>query len=92
MSPDGIGDEQLPMGVLTYSFVTAAFFAQRRPTYAQLLSTIKAIMLERNADSNCRLPAPLCSLARKVVNFSGVQEPQMSSSQKIDINREHFEL
>ncbi|XP_047086990.1 metacaspase-1-like [Lolium rigidum] len=94
MSTDGIGDEHLPMGVLTYSFVTAAFFAQRKPTYAQLLATIKAIMLERNADSriNCKLPAPMCSLVRKVVNFSGVQEPQLSSSQKFDINREHFEL
>uniref|UniRef100_A0ACD5YNE6 Uncharacterized protein n=1 Tax=Avena sativa TaxID=4498 RepID=A0ACD5YNE6_AVESA len=94
MSTDGIGDEHLPMGLLTYSFVTAAFFAQRKPTYAQLLATIKAIMLERNADSrvNCKLPAPMCSLVRKVVNFSGMQEPQLSSSERFDINREHFQL
>lgn len=94
LSIDGIGDAQLQMGLLTYSFVTAAFFAQRTPTYAQLLATIKAIILERNAESrlNCKLPAPICSLVRKVVNFSGVQEPQLSSSEKFDINRKHFVL
>jgi len=94
LSTDGIRDEQLPMGLLTYSFVTAAFFAQQSPTYVQLLATIKAIILERNADRRIirKLPAPLSSLVRKVVNFSGVQEPQLSSSHKFDVNREHFVL
>ena len=94
LSTDGIGDAQLPMGLLTYSFVTAAFFAQRTPTYAQLLKTVKDIIHERNADSriSCKLPGPICSLVRKVVNFSGVQEPQLSSSHKFDVNRKHFML
>lgn len=82
------------MGALTYSFFTAALFAQRTPTYAQLLATIKAIIRERNADGriNCKLPAPICSLVRKVANFSGVQEPQLTSSDKFDINRTQFLL
>ncbi|KAM3294128.1 hypothetical protein ACQJBY_037185 [Aegilops geniculata] len=93
-SVDGIGDELVGMGALTYSFFTAALFAQRTPTYAQLLATVKAIIRERNADGriNCKLPAPICSLVRKVVNFSGVQEPQLTSSDKFDISRTQFLL
>lgn len=86
------GEQPVGMGALTYSFFTAALFAQQTPTYAQLLTTIKTIIRERNGDSrvNCNLPAPICSLVRQVVNFSGVQEPQLSSSEKFDINQTKF--
>ncbi|KQK21444.1 metacaspase-1 [Brachypodium distachyon] len=94
-SNDGYGDdESMVMGALTYSFVVAAWFAHRPPTYGQLLATTKAIIADVNGDSriNSKLPAPICALVRKVVNFNNVQMPLLSSSEKFDINRKTFVL
>ncbi|KAF7057383.1 hypothetical protein CFC21_064672 [Triticum aestivum] len=91
---DGYGHETMAMGALTYSFFAAAWFAHRPPTYGQLLQKTKAILVDCNRDSqiHCDLPASILPHVRKVVNFSGVQEPQLSSSDKFDINRKTFML
>ncbi|KAK1649739.1 hypothetical protein QYE76_067544 [Lolium multiflorum] len=93
-SQDGVGDDTMVMGALTYSFFAAAWSAHRPLTYGQLLSKTRAIIADCNSDSqsHCNLPAAIAPLVRNVVNFSGVQEPQLSSSDKFDINRRTFML
>jgi hypothetical protein len=93
-SQEDYRDETMVMGALTYSFFAAAWSAHRPLTYGQLLSKTKTIIADCNKDSqtHCSLPAPIAPLVREVVNFSGVQEPQLSSSEKFDINRQTFIL
>uniref|UniRef100_A0ACD5YF27 Uncharacterized protein n=1 Tax=Avena sativa TaxID=4498 RepID=A0ACD5YF27_AVESA len=93
-SQDSCGDETMVMGALTYSFFAAAWSAHRPLTYGQLLSKTKAIIADCNSDSqgHCSLPAAIAPHVREVVNFSGVQEPQLSSSEMFDINRRTFML
>jgi hypothetical protein len=93
-SMDDCGDETMVMGALTYSFFAAAWSAHRPLTYGQLLAKTKAIIADCNKDSqtHCSLPAAIAPHVREVVNFSGVQEPQLSSSHKFDINRKTFML
>ncbi|XP_047086921.1 metacaspase-1-like [Lolium rigidum] len=93
-SQDGSDDETMVIGALTYSLFAAAWSAHRPLTYGQLLSKTKAIIADCNKDSqsHCNLPAAIAPHVREVVNFSGVQEPQLSSSDKFDINRTTFML
>jgi hypothetical protein len=93
-SMDDCGDETMVMGALTYSFFAVAWSAHRPLTYGQLLAKTKAIIADCNKDSqtHCSLPAPIAPHVREVVNFSGVQEPQLSSSEKSILNPEFVEV
>jgi hypothetical protein len=67
----------MAMGALTYSFLAAAWSAHRPITYGQLLSRTTAVIVDCNNGnlSHCNLPAAIAPNVRKVVNFSGVEEP-----------------
>ncbi|EMS64725.1 Metacaspase-1 [Triticum urartu] len=60
----------------------------RRPPPPRLLPSMRAIL--RDSSGNCNLQGPIGGSIRKVANFSGVEEPQLSSAYKFDVEREPF--
>ncbi|RCV44516.1 hypothetical protein SETIT_9G379900v2 [Setaria italica] len=78
------------VGAMTHSFVKAVECEPRGVTYGRLLSSMKAIMT--NGDGSCNLQVPIGAPVSKVANFSGVQEPNLSSSEMFDIYRKPFVL
>ncbi|VAI25908.1 unnamed protein product [Triticum turgidum subsp. durum] len=86
------GSSKLPepnatIGALTHSFLKAVE-CEPRTTYGSLLTSMRTTM--RAGAGNCNLQGPVGCSIRRVANFSGVEEPQMSSACKFDINREPF--
>ncbi|KAG8063180.1 hypothetical protein GUJ93_ZPchr0003g17637 [Zizania palustris] len=77
------------VGAMTHSFIKAVE-CEPRATYGRLLTTMKTIM--REGGVNCNLQGSIGSPIRKVANFSGVQEPQLSCSEMLDIFRTPFVL
>ncbi|KAF7056220.1 hypothetical protein CFC21_063647 [Triticum aestivum] len=75
------------IGALTHSFIKA-LECEPRTTYGHLLTSMRTTM--RAGAGNCSLQGPVGCSIRKVANFSGVEEPQMSSACKFDINCEPF--
>ncbi|VAH83885.1 unnamed protein product [Triticum turgidum subsp. durum] len=75
------------IGAMTHSFIRAVE-CEPRTTYGRLLTSMRAIM--RDSGGNCNLQGPIGGSIRKVANFSGVEEPQLSSAYKFDIEREPF--
>lgn len=85
--PVSIPDAYATMGAMTHSFIRAVE-CQPRATYASLLTSMKNTM--REGAGNCNLQGPVGSSIRKVANFSGVEEPQLSSARVFDLTREPF--
>ncbi|KAL6878255.1 hypothetical protein ACP4OV_012425 [Aristida adscensionis] len=77
------------VGAMTHSFIRVVECEPRGVTYGRLLTSMKAIMREGGA---CNLQGPIGAPIRKVTNFSGVQEPTLSSSEMFDIYRKAFVL
>lgn len=79
------------MGAMTHSFITAVEREPQGVTYGRLLTSMKAIMTN---SGGCAVQGPIGAgvAARKVANFSGVEEPNLSSSEKFDIYRKAFVL
>lgn len=77
------------VGAMTHSFIRA-LECEPRVTYGRLLTSMRAII--RDGGGNCNLQGPIGAPIRKVANFSGVQEPQLSSSDMFDIHREPFAM
>nr|BAK00741.1 predicted protein [Hordeum vulgare subsp. vulgare] len=75
------------IGAMTHSFIRAVE-CEPRTTYGRLLTSMRAIM--RDSGGNCNLQGPIGGSIRRVGNFSGVEEPQLSSAYKFDIEREPF--
>ncbi|XP_062211448.1 metacaspase-1-like [Phragmites australis] len=78
------------VGAMTHSFIKAVECEPRGITYGRLLTSMRAIM--RNGGGNCNLQGPDGAPIRKVANFSGVQEPTLTSSEMFHIHREAFDL
>jgi len=75
------------IGVMTHSFIRA-LECEPRATYGRLLTSMRNTM--RQGTGTCNLQGPVGGSIRKVANFSGVEEPQLSSAHKFDIEREPF--
>ncbi|KAK3151795.1 hypothetical protein QOZ80_3AG0250640 [Eleusine coracana subsp. coracana] len=84
MTPDSYAS----VGAMTHSFIKAVECEPHGVTYGRLLTAMKAIML--NSGGNCNLQGPIGMPIRKIANFSGVQEPTLSSSEMFDIYRKPF--
>uniref|UniRef100_A0A0D9VUS0 Peptidase C14 caspase domain-containing protein n=1 Tax=Leersia perrieri TaxID=77586 RepID=A0A0D9VUS0_9ORYZ len=82
--------EASTVGAMTHSFIKAVE-CEPRATYGRLLTSMRAIMREGGVNCNLQL-GPVGSPIRKVANFSGVQEPNMSCSEMFDIYRKPFVL
>jgi hypothetical protein len=78
------------VGAMTHSFIKAVECEPCGVTYGRLLTSMKAIMT--NGGGSCNLQGPVGAPVRKVANFSGVQEPNLSSSEMFDIYRKPFAL
>ncbi|KAJ1296820.1 hypothetical protein BS78_01G331900 [Paspalum vaginatum] len=78
------------VGAMTHSFIKAVECEPRGVTYGRLLTSMKAIMT--NGGGRCSLQGPVGAPVSKVANFSGVQEPNLSSSEMFDINCKPFVL
>ncbi|WVZ57148.1 hypothetical protein U9M48_007572 [Paspalum notatum var. saurae] len=79
------------VGAMTHSFIKAVECEPRGVTYGRLLSSMKAIMT--NGGGRCSLQGTVAGApVSKVANFSGVQEPNLSSSEMFDINCKPFVL
>ncbi|RLN39703.1 metacaspase-1-like [Panicum miliaceum] len=78
------------VGAMTHSFIKAVDCEPCGVTYGRLLTSMKAIMT--NGGGSCNLQGPIGAPVRKVANFSGVQEPNLSSSEMFDIYRKPFAL
>ncbi|KAL6648036.1 hypothetical protein ACP70R_012260 [Stipagrostis hirtigluma subsp. patula] len=83
-------DAYASVGAMTHSFMKAVECEPRGVTYGRLLTSMKAIMANSGVGGN--LPGPFGAPIRKVANFSGVQEPTLSSSEMFDIYRKAFVL
>ncbi|GJN41056.1 hypothetical protein PR202_gn00380 [Eleusine coracana subsp. coracana] len=83
-------DSYASVGAMTHSFVKAVQCETHGVTYGRVL-TMRNIMV--NGGNTCNMPGP-CGGApiSKIANFSGVQEPQLSSSEMFDIHRRAFAL
>ncbi|WVZ57157.1 hypothetical protein U9M48_007577 [Paspalum notatum var. saurae] len=79
------------VGAMTHSFIKAVECEPRGVTYGRLITSMKAIMT--NSGGRCSLQGPVAGApVSKVANFSGVQEPNLSSSVLFDINCKPFAL
>lgn len=78
------------VGAMTHSFVRTLECQPRGVTYGHLLSSMRAIM--KNRGGGCDLQGAIGAPIRTVANFSGVQEPNLSSSETFDIYRKQFVL
>ncbi|PWZ53266.1 Metacaspase-1 [Zea mays] len=78
------------VGAMTHSFIKAVECEPQGVTYGRLLTSMKAIMT--NAGGCNQQLQGACAPARKVVNFSGVQEPNLSCSEMFDVYRKPFAL
>uniref|UniRef100_A0ACD5XG82 Uncharacterized protein n=1 Tax=Avena sativa TaxID=4498 RepID=A0ACD5XG82_AVESA len=74
------------IGAMTHSFIRS-LECEPRTTYGRLLTSMRAIMRQ---GGNCNLQGPIGSSIRNVTNFSGVEEPQLSSAHKFNIDCEPF--
>ncbi|TVU46781.1 hypothetical protein EJB05_06342 [Eragrostis curvula] len=83
-------DAYASVGAMTHSFIKAVECEPRGVTYGRLLTAMKSIMI--NSGGNCNLQGPIGMPIRKIANFSGVQEPTLSSSEMFDIYRKAFVL
>ncbi|KAF0911889.1 hypothetical protein E2562_012360 [Oryza meyeriana var. granulata] len=81
--------EASTVGAMTHSFIKAVE-CEPGATYGRLLTSMRAIM--REGGVNCYLQGPIGAPIRKVANFSGVQEPNLSCSERFDIYRKPFVL
>nr|CAB3500620.1 unnamed protein product [Digitaria exilis] len=78
------------VGAMTHSFIKAVESEPCGVTYGRLLTSMKAIMT--NGGGSCNLQGPIGAPVSKIANFSGVQEPNLSSSEMFDIHRRSFAL
>ncbi|KAM0878506.1 hypothetical protein ACQ4PT_034830 [Festuca glaucescens] len=74
------------IGAMTHSFIRS-LECEPRTTYGRLLSSMRSIMRQ---GGNCNLQGPVGSSIHMVTNFSGVEEPQLSSAHKFNIDCEPF--
>ncbi|KAG2540321.1 metacaspase-1-like isoform X2 [Panicum virgatum] len=81
--------ESASIGAMMDSFI-AAVEAEPGTTYGRLLSAMRARI--RDGHGSCRLPGRLGSYVRRMIPPSGVQEPQLCSSEMFDIYRKPFLL
>ncbi|EAZ27169.1 hypothetical protein OsJ_11104 [Oryza sativa Japonica Group] len=81
--------EASTVGAMTHSFIKAVE-CEPRATYGSLLTTMRSIM--RDGGVTCNLQGPIGAPIRKVANFSGIQEPNLSCSEMFDIYRKPFVL
>ncbi|TVU46782.1 hypothetical protein EJB05_06343, partial [Eragrostis curvula] len=80
-------DAYASVGAMTHSFIKAVECEPRGVTYGRLLTTMRTIMV--NGGGSCNMPCGGAPIT-KIANFSGVQEPQLSSSEMFDIHRRPF--
>ncbi|KAJ1296821.1 hypothetical protein BS78_01G332000 [Paspalum vaginatum] len=73
-------DAYASLGAMTHSFIRAVECEPRGTTYGRLLTSMRAIMKNGGAGGGCYNDLT-------VANFSGVQEPNLSSSDMFDIHR-----
>ncbi|KAJ1296819.1 hypothetical protein BS78_01G331800 [Paspalum vaginatum] len=78
------------VGAMTHSFIKALECEPRGLTYGRLLTSMEAIMT--SSGGRCSLQGPVGAPVSKVANFSGVQEPNLSSSELFDVNCKPFAL
>lgn len=78
------------VGAMTHSFIRTLECQPRGVTYGHLLSSMRAIM--KNRGGGCDMQGAIGAPIRTVANFSGVQEPNLSSSETFDIYRKQFVL
>ncbi|KAJ1296824.1 hypothetical protein BS78_01G332300 [Paspalum vaginatum] len=81
--------ESSSIGAMTDSFIKAVE-AEPGTTYGRLLSAMRARI--RDGQGSRRLPGRLGSFVRWMIPSSGVQEPQLCSSEMFDIYRKPFLL
>ncbi|RLN42668.1 hypothetical protein C2845_PM01G16940 [Panicum miliaceum] len=91
--PDAYGS----VGAMTHSFVRAMECEPRGVTYGRLLTSMRTIMKSGGGgsydyDLQGPIGAPPMVNHHQVANFSGVQEPNLSSSEMFDIYRKPFVL
>ncbi|CAD6203882.1 unnamed protein product [Miscanthus lutarioriparius] len=85
----GFSDESSSIGAMTDSFIKAVE-AEPGTTYGRLLSAMRTRI--RDGQGSRRLPGRLGSFVRWMIPSSGVQEPQLCSSEMFDIYRKPFLL
>ncbi|KAL6878260.1 hypothetical protein ACP4OV_012430 [Aristida adscensionis] len=85
-----VQDAYATVGAMTHSFIRTLECEPRGLTYGRLLASMTAIM--RQGGGTCNLQGPCGTPISKVANFSGVQEPQLSSSEMFDIHCKPFVL
>ncbi|XP_066387745.1 metacaspase-1-like isoform X2 [Miscanthus floridulus] len=85
----GFSDESSSIGAMTDSFIKAVE-ADPGTTYGRLLSAMRTRI--RDGQGSRRLPGRLGSFVRWMIPSSGVQEPQLCSSEMFDIYRKPFLL
>ncbi|OQU92489.1 hypothetical protein SORBI_3001G351200 [Sorghum bicolor] len=85
----GFSDESSSIGAMTDSFIKAVK-AEPGTTYGRLLSAMRTRI--RDGQGSRRLPGRLGSFVRWMIPSSGVQEPQLCSSEMFDIYRKPFLL
>uniref|UniRef100_A0A453E7X2 Uncharacterized protein n=1 Tax=Aegilops tauschii subsp. strangulata TaxID=200361 RepID=A0A453E7X2_AEGTS len=78
------------IGAMTDSFIRAVE-SEPGTTYGRLLSAMRATIRDSQGTGR-RLPGRIGSFVRKMITSSGVQEPQLCSSEMFDIYRKPFLL
>ncbi|KAL6878257.1 hypothetical protein ACP4OV_012427 [Aristida adscensionis] len=85
-----VQDTYATVGAMTHSFIRAVECEPRGLTYGRLIASMTSIM--RQGGTTCNLQGGFGAPISKVANFSGVQEPQLSSSETFDMNCKPFIL
>ncbi|OEL37239.1 Metacaspase-1 [Dichanthelium oligosanthes] len=84
-------DAYASVGAMTHSFIRAVECEPRGVTYGRLLSSMRTIMKGGGASyGDLQGPTGAPIQQHQVANFSGVQEPNLSSSEMFDIYRKPF--
>lgn len=79
------------IGAMTDSFIRAVE-SEPGTTYGRLLSAMRATIRDSQGSGRRLLPGRIGSFVRKMITSSGVQEPQLCSSEMFDIYRKPFLL
>lgn len=84
VAQDNTGDNPIPSGAATYSFVQSIERGGTDQSYAKLLTTMQDFLNENTKTGG--LPGKVIGMLSKYVQGFGTQKPQLSCNVEYDLN------